>query len=1018
MAKSGDADTPKGPEWPPLSLLQESGDALEAASPPFDVAGGAARLYEAARAHGLLQPGDIPDDALAVTGAVLEEEAPPFDVEAGAARLREAARARGLISRDASKDSAEQATRRFRVGEVPPLAEGFTDRPDTASGIVDALVPGSAVALVPGSALAEGRQNWLGACGKTQIAAIIAESLWRSGAIDALIWINAASQASVLSGFVEASAAATGIEPTGTAESVATRFVSWLAETSQPWLVVLDDLSETADLDGLWPEGPAGRVLVTTTQSAVVSRRRETRVIPVGFFSVREALGLVTERLSANPAQRQGAIDLIEALGREPLALAQAAAVIANSALACRDYRDYFVRRRQQIGVAAGEVPSAASVTWTLSLGQAEQLLPGQSVRLMLVLLALLDGHGIPGTIFNTPSVSAYLGETSAALSMEVDPRRAWDALLAIERAGLISINRIDAPLTILMSSVVQAAIRLAAPTALRDRAARAAANALLEAWPADEPQPWAAAVLRANAASLQSSAADALWADGCHPLLLRAGRSLDFAGLVGPAVEYWRELSLRCDNKLTPGHPDALVVASQLADAYLVAGYGSEDVRWYQRVLAERERELMPGHPAIIAARVSLARALIMAGEPADAVAVLLRAVAECEQFRGPGHLDTLSARDDLAVAYQATGDVAAASRLLTRNLADRERLQGPRDAETMATRDRLAAAYLAEGKIKDAITHYKRALSDREKMLGRGHPDTITSTANLAAAYQAAGRMPSAILLSEQCSAESERILGTDHADTLARLANLAYLYHAVGRVEDAMALLRETAVRCERALPYGDPLTQAVQQSLAGGHERSGGFFLPHGIVSDTLRSQRLPKLVLVSERVRAGGPDNDQAAAWERAGAKLREREQARTKLRAREDAARVLEEIRRREPPVDRGADPDAPLHGADSGAQRSTPEFFYPAIPPELAWALLPFVGDVWQKILDASAETGKRRETLAGSEIFDSTAEAKAWDDFDRVLDLPLRVQTIALMRVIASGPKRELATGLHAPW
>ena len=116
---------------------------------------------------------------------------------------------------------AGPGVRRFRVGEVPPLAEGFTDRPDTARGIVDALVPGSAVALVPGSAFAEGPQNWLGACGKTQIAVIIAESLWRSAAIDALIWITATSRASVLSGFVQASMAATGLEPTGTAESIA-----------------------------------------------------------------------------------------------------------------------------------------------------------------------------------------------------------------------------------------------------------------------------------------------------------------------------------------------------------------------------------------------------------------------------------------------------------------------------------------------------------------------------------------------------------------------------------------------------------------------------------------------------------------------------------------------------------------------------------------------------------------------------------------------------------------------------
>src|SRR6202044_4025804 len=138
--------------------------------------------------------------------------------------------------------------------------------------------------------------------------------------------------------------------------------------------------------------------------------RRGIQLAPVGFFSVREALGCLTERLSVNPAQRQGAIDLIEVLGREPLALAQAAAVIANSSLACRDYRDYFARRRQQIGVAAGEVPSAASVTWSLSLGQAEMLLPGQSVRLMLVLVSLLDGHAVPGAIFSTSAVARYLG--------------------------------------------------------------------------------------------------------------------------------------------------------------------------------------------------------------------------------------------------------------------------------------------------------------------------------------------------------------------------------------------------------------------------------------------------------------------------------------------------------------------------------------------------------------------------------------------------------------------------------
>jgi cell division septum initiation protein DivIVA len=109
MATSDEASTPEDPERSILSLLRESGDALEAASPPFDAAAAASRLGQAARAQGLLRLGGVPGDSLAATGAELEEEAPPFDVETGAARLREAASARGLLSSDTSEDSAEQA---------------------------------------------------------------------------------------------------------------------------------------------------------------------------------------------------------------------------------------------------------------------------------------------------------------------------------------------------------------------------------------------------------------------------------------------------------------------------------------------------------------------------------------------------------------------------------------------------------------------------------------------------------------------------------------------------------------------------------------------------------------------------------------------------------------------------------------------------------------------------------------------------------------------------------------------
>ena len=131
-----------------------------------------------------------------------------------------------------------------RSGPVPSLLDGFSPRPDTAPALEPELVPGAAVALVPADELSSS--------GKTQLAAYFAESLWRSNQIEVLAWIVATDRSSLLSGFVQAASAA-GINYAGDAESVSARLIDWLATTDRSWLVVLDDLRNAADADGLWP---------------------------------------------------------------------------------------------------------------------------------------------------------------------------------------------------------------------------------------------------------------------------------------------------------------------------------------------------------------------------------------------------------------------------------------------------------------------------------------------------------------------------------------------------------------------------------------------------------------------------------------------------------------------------------------------------------------------------------------------------------------------------------------------
>ena len=707
-----------------------------------------------------------------------------------------------------------QAQWPVRAGVVPPLADGFSTRPESAPRLGAALVPGTAVVLVPGRGGGTGSRDWLGSCGKTQLAAFFAESLWRSQEVDLLLWVAATSRAAVQAVYAEAAEAALGTDPSADAGAIATRFVSWLGETRRRWLVVLDDLAGAADLAGLWPAGPAGQVLITAASPAVLPTGHRALVLPVGAFSSREALSYLMGRLTADPDQRLGAIDLVEDLGCEPMALAQASGVIATSSLSCRDYQGYFTARQDELATTAGSKPSAAAVSWLFSVEQADRLAQGGAAQPVLALAALLDGHGMPATVFSSPAAGVYLAPagTPPAAARELG----WSTLPILERTALLALDRSASPPTVRMSPVIQAAIRAVMPDTMRDRGVRAAADALAEVWPADEP-PWLGAMLRSCTATLQQHAGNLLLTGGCHPLLMRAGQSLAQARLTGPAVAYWRELAAASETVLGPGHPDTKLIDERLADAYLAAGQSAEAVAWFQRVLADRVTSLGADHPGTVAARRDLGHALMAAGQPGEAVTVLNGAVSDYDRILGPDHPDSMSAREELAAAYRAADRLSDAIPLYRRALNDRERVQGARHPDTLTTRQKLAGTYLADGRIKEAISGYKKVLADRERVLGRDHLDTIAARGNLGSAYHSAGKMASAVQLYEQACDSYRRVLGPDHPDTLARCANLASAYYSVGRLTDALSLLRDTVSRCDRILAPGDPLTMAVRESL---------------------------------------------------------------------------------------------------------------------------------------------------------------------------------------------------------
>ncbi len=711
----------------------------------------------------------------------------------------------------------------IRSGTVPALADSFTARVETSPGLAAALPAGAVVALVPdraaapaarpGPPAAPDAQDWLRSSGKTQLAAAFAESLWQSGGVDLLVWIEATSRASVLAGYAAATAAVTGRDQASSCESIAAQFLSWLDETSRSWLVVLDDLSDPANLDGLWPAGPAGRVLVTSAEAAAVPSGM--RIVPLGPFSLREAIGYLSGRLAADPDKRHGVIELAQDLDLEPVALAQAGAVIANTPLSCREYRVHFVRRSEQLAESSGGRPPAAAVTWTFSFGRADELAPGRSAQLLLALAALLDGHGIPETVLMAAAAADFL---AGGGDVPASSGSAGAALAALEQAGLLTVEPVSAPPTVRVSPVLQAALRAAIPEGVRDQAARSVADALLQAWPEREQPDWPASGLRSCVATLRRLTGDRLWDGGCHPVLVQAGDSLDRARLTEPAVDHWSDLAAQSGRLLGGEHPDTVLARRRLADAYLAAGCAADAIPLFQWDLDRLSHELGPDHRDVIEARRRLGHALVAALQVPAAITVLERAADEFEQVCGPGHADTLGARDELAAAYLAAGQYSDAITLYRRTLADRERAQGARHPQTMTTRHGVADAYLASDRAKEAVAAYRRVVADRERVLGPGHLDTLAALNKLGAAYQKAGKPAAAELACEQAWAGFERALGPRHPDTLRSRAGLAQVYRQLGRYGNARALLRDTADRLQRVLPEGDPLITELRQSLA--------------------------------------------------------------------------------------------------------------------------------------------------------------------------------------------------------
>ena len=497
--------------------------------------------------------------------------------------------------------------------------------------------------------------------GKTQLAATYARARladsWRL-----IAWVNARNSETLLAGLAavaEAAGLSVGGSRPGPADAgQAVR--DWLEADGSFRLLVFDDVEDPGLLRPFVPAAGEARVLITAAREPIAELGTS---VPVDVFSAEEALALLDGRTGL--ADEDGALAVAVQLGYLPLALDQAAGMIAKQHVGYAAYlaklralsaEDHLVREDEE----EEEQPSPPGVAEAVLLAMeatsvADRL--GVSIAVM-ELVAMLSPAVVRRDLLHSAGQAGTLlgGGRRVAASMvdQALERLNERSLLGFSLDGqAVSVHRLAA-------RVIRAGL---ARQGRLGPACRAAASAVEGSVAALAKHPDHAAVMEmlGQVAALAENAGTAADDPGEQlPAMLTRLRSLALNHLVElgdtmpHAIAIGEPLIADLDRLLGPDDPDTVRARNDLARAYRETGRVADAVPLVEQILAARERLFGADDPRTLASRNNLASAYRATGRAADAIGLFEENLAACERLFGADHPRTLASRHSLDLARQ----------------------------------------------------------------------------------------------------------------------------------------------------------------------------------------------------------------------------------------------------------------------------------------------------------------------------------------------------------------------------
>jgi tetratricopeptide (TPR) repeat protein len=692
-------------------------------------------------------------------------------------------------------------------GHVPKRNRNFTGRQDLLAELRRRASSATPTAVLPQAV------HGIGGVGKTQLAI---EYAYHYAEEYQLVWWISADQVALVRNTIAALAPRLGLTdiPTGRVEDAVAAVIDALrrGKPYYRWLLVFDNADEPDDISEFFPASQ-GHIIVT-------SRNRGWAdvydALEVDVFTRDESRQYLKRRVPGI-AQDDGD-QLAHELGDLPLALEQAAALLAQTVMTVPMYLELLAKESDRVlaeNPPPSDYPVPVAAAWSLSVTRLREQTP--------YALELLQR-------------CAFFGPTPISLDLLDRGRYVLDSPMkeilrdgilmsrAIRALGRYSLARIDQfRRTVEVHRIIQRLIRNELDPELQF-SMRHEVHLLLAASDPGDPDNidnWPkyvellGHVAPAEVVTCRSDVVRQLYQNVVRYMYITGNYTSALSAADDALTQWTAESALGENDKfvliMSRLKVQVLRALGRYEESYELTAQTLERMR---EVLGEDHEEtliLMNGHCVDLRAQ----------GDFKGSLAHTKVTLEHHNLVFGPDHPRTLMAMNNLAEDFELNSEYTEA-RVLNEKLYEEKRFVYHSDSHPLVllTLNALARIMREEGHYRKARETAGRAYDGcrdlvRQHVIADGHPWVLQQTVDYSAALRAAGADPESLELAQDAYDRYSKAFGPDHAATLAATVNLSNAHRIGDNLQEAKKLM-ETATKQYRS-QFGDEHPYTLASTL---------------------------------------------------------------------------------------------------------------------------------------------------------------------------------------------------------